>query len=96
MKDYVQTVSDNGGVHTNSGIPNKAFHDLAIELGGNSWEKAGRIWYETLRSPRVKPNATFTEFAACSVAKAGRLYGSDSAEAKAVKGSWHGVGIDVD
>ena len=96
MKDYVHTVSDNGGVHTNSGIPNKAFHDLAVELGGNSWEKAGRIWYETLRSPRVKQNATFNEFASCSVAKAGRLYGSDSAEAKAVRDSWHGVGIDVD
>ena len=33
MKDYVRTQSDNGGVHINSGIPNKAFYELAIALG---------------------------------------------------------------
>jgi Zn-dependent metalloprotease len=34
MKDYVQTTSDNGGVHTNSGIPNRAFvWCLAWSLG---------------------------------------------------------------
>ena len=26
MKDYVKTSADNGGVHLNSGIPNKAFY----------------------------------------------------------------------
>ena len=26
MRDYVDTTDDNGGVHINSGIPNRAFH----------------------------------------------------------------------
>ena len=44
MKDYVKTSDDNGGVHINSGIPNRAFYLAAIELGGHSWDKAGQIW----------------------------------------------------
>ena len=46
MDDYVQTMSDNGGVHINSGIPNKAFAELGLRLGGPAWERAGRIWYD--------------------------------------------------
>jgi Zn-dependent metalloprotease len=57
MRDFVQTFTDNGGVHINSGIPNHAFYRVATKLGGSAWEKAGRIWYETLRDPRLRPNA---------------------------------------
>lgn len=32
MKDYIQTKEDNGGVHLNSGIPNRAFY-LAATAG---------------------------------------------------------------
>jgi Zn-dependent metalloprotease len=95
MKDYVHTMSDNGGVHTNSGIPNKAFADLALKLGGHAWEKAGRIWYETLRDPRVRPNATFHQFAGRTLATAGRLFGVGSAEANAVEACWKGVGVSA-
>src|SRR5678815_4747497 len=49
MKDYVNTISDNGGVHINSGIPNHAFYVVATELGGFAWEKAGKIWYVALK-----------------------------------------------
>ncbi|MDX6718248.1 MAG: hypothetical protein QOJ63_502 [Solirubrobacteraceae bacterium] len=95
MKDYVTTMSDNGGVHTNSGIPNKAFADLALKLGGHSWEKAGRIWYETLRDPRVRANATFRQFAGRTTATARRLYGTGSGEANAVVACWKGVGVSA-
>lgn len=64
MDGYVQTTDDNGGVHLNSGIPNKAFADLAVGLGGNAWGQAGTIWYEALRDPRLRANATFAQFAA--------------------------------
>ena len=50
---------DNGGVHINSGIPNHAFYLVATELGGNAWEKAGAIWYATLRDSRLQPTARF-------------------------------------
>ncbi|HSW88452.1 MAG TPA: M4 family metallopeptidase [Candidatus Saccharimonadales bacterium] len=48
MEDFVQTADDNGGVHINSGIPNHAFALAAVAIGGYAWEKAGKIWYETL------------------------------------------------
>ncbi len=47
MDDFVRTFEDNGGVHINSGIPNRAFYLAATALGGRSWKKAGRIWNAT-------------------------------------------------
>ena len=93
MKDYVNTMSDNGGVHTNSGIPNHAFYLAAVAIGGNAWEKAGRIWYETLSDPHLKPNSRFRTFAKLTVSNAGKLFGVASAEAKAVHDAWHQVGV---
>ncbi len=64
MDDYIRTFEDNGGVHINSGIPNRAFYLAAAALGGHAWEKAGRIWYDTLRdqslSGRSKRHASST------------------------------------
>ena len=42
MDDYVDTQDDNGGVHINSGIPNRAFVLAADAIGGNAWDAAGR------------------------------------------------------
>jgi Zn-dependent metalloprotease len=91
MADYVRTSADNGGVHTNSGIPNHAFYLAAVALGGYAWEKAGRIWYETLRDKRLKPTATFRQFAHSTVANAALLFGT--AERRAVVEAWEAVGI---
>ena len=41
MDDFVTTDSDNGGVHLNSGIPNRAFALAAIAVGGPAWESVG-------------------------------------------------------
>lgn len=45
---------DNGGVHINSGIPNRAFVLAAKALGGFSWEVAGKIWYASLTDPKLR------------------------------------------
>jgi Zn-dependent metalloprotease len=95
MDDYVRTFEDNGGVHINSGIPNKAFYLAATALGGYAWEKAGRIWYGTLRDQRLKPNATFRSFSRLTVSSAVRLYGGGSEEEQAVRDAWNGVGLQV-
>lgn len=95
MDDFVRTFEDNGGVHINSGIPNRAFCLTALAIGGNAWEKAGRIWYETLRDPRVRPNTGFIRFAKLTHANAVRLYSHTSSEAEAVKDSWAQVGITI-
>jgi Zn-dependent metalloprotease len=41
MRDFVVTEDDNGGVHINSGIPNRAFYETAMRIGGNAWDKPG-------------------------------------------------------
>lgn len=93
MDDYVQTGSDNGGVHINSGIPNHAFYQLATELGGNAWERAGRIWYDTLTGGTLKPDADFAAFAGATVASAVSLFGDGGAEQEAVLKCWSQVGV---
>lgn len=95
MRDYVRTWEDNGGVHINSGIPNRAFYQVASRLGGYAWEKAGRIWYEALRDPRLKPDTNFIDFARITVMAATRLYGAGSAEETAVQDAWGEVDIKV-
>jgi hypothetical protein len=89
MDDYVETTDDNGGVHTNSGIPNKAFYLAATALGGNSWDGAGAIWYDALTSG-LDPDTDFAGFAAATVAAAKNV--SPEAEA-AVTEAWTSVGV---
>jgi Zn-dependent metalloprotease len=92
MKDYVQTTSDNGGVHTNSGIPNRAFALVAKAIGGNSWEKAGKIWYVTL-TERLTGTADFAKCATETVSVARDLFPEDSSIAAKVAKAWADVGV---
>ncbi len=94
MTGYVNTREDDGGVHINSGIPNRAFYLVATALGGNAWERAGRIWYDTLTGPGLPGSVDFAGFAAATVRSARRRYGAGSAEERAVVAGWAGVGID--
>lgn len=96
MKDYMELTIfvDNGGVHINSGIPNKAFYILACELGGNSWDVAGKIWIAAVSDPLVTRTATFKQFANATVRAAKKLFGADIA-AKTRK-SWLDVGLQID
>jgi len=93
MKNYVNTVSDNGGVHINSGIPNKAFYLAATAIGGQAWEKAGRIWYDTLLDAKLKPNTNFRAFAKLTLGNSNTLFGAASPQAKAVQTAWQSVGV---
>ncbi len=86
MDDYVQTQDDNGGVHLNSGIPNRAFHLAATAIGGSSWSGAGAIWYAALTGDAVGPDTDFAGFAAATVAAAGE-------HADAVSQAWETVGV---
>ncbi|QNE43008.1 M4 family metallopeptidase [Frigoribacterium sp. NBH87] len=93
MDDYVETTEDAGGVHLNSGIPNKAFHLVATALGGPAWERAGQVWYDAITSGDVSPTSTFAEFAAVTVAAAEARWGAGSSEARATTEGWRGVGV---
>ncbi len=92
---YIDTDDDNGGVHINSGIPNRAFALAATELGGFAWETVGRVWYDVLTSGRLRPDTDFRTFAAETARAARRLYGRTSHEARAVADGWASVGIEV-
>ena len=84
---------DNGGVHINSGIPNRAFYLTAVAVGGYAWEAAGHIWYEALKASGV--TTQFQEFAETTAAKADQLYGNGSAEQQAVIAAWKEVGLRI-
>jgi Zn-dependent metalloprotease len=93
VKDQYTGWADNGGVHINSGIPNRAFYLAAMEIGGYAWEKAGKIWYIALRD-RLRAKADFQKAADIITQVASELYGDGSLEHKAVKNAWKQVGIN--
>ena len=85
MDDYVDTTDDHGGVHLNSGIPNRAFQLAAVAIGGSAAEGAGRIWYAALTGG-LPSRSDFAGFAAATVAAAGE-------HAELVEEAWRTVGV---
>jgi hypothetical protein len=86
MDDYVETTDDDGGVHINSGIPNRAFHLAAASIGGSAAEGAGRIWYDALTSGAITATTDFAGFAEAVIAAAGE-------HTDAVADAWQQVGV---
>ncbi|WP_310529275.1 protealysin inhibitor emfourin [Nocardioides sp.] len=86
MDDFIVTGEDNGGVHLNSGIPNRAFQLAATAIGGASIEGAGQIWYAALTAGSLQPTADFAAFAAATIAAAGQ-------HSAAVTSAWQQVGV---
>jgi hypothetical protein len=95
MSSYVKTDQDNGGVHINSGIPNRAFVILARALGGHAWERAGLVWFGAVDDGPIKSKSPFRVFARRTLAKAKQLFRADPAVAKAVSTAWSQVGIKL-
>ena len=84
--------NDNGGVHINSGIPNRAFYLVATAIGGNAWEAPGQIWYQTL-TERLQPRSDFREAAEATVEAAADLFGAGGSQEQAVQKAWEEVGV---
>lgn len=57
MKGYYSGSSDNYGVHINSGIPNKVFYLISVEI---STKKSGLLWFETLKG--LASDTSFKQF----------------------------------
>ena len=93
MAHYVDTQDDNGGVHINSGIPNRAFVLAADAIGGNAWDAPGAIWYAVLSGDGIKADCDFATFAGLTVAAAATAHGDGSAEQEAVRSAWEQVGV---
>jgi hypothetical protein len=89
MAGYVDTTDDNGGVHINSGIPNRAFQLAATAIGGPSWEVAGQVWWHALTSG-LPADTDFAGFAAATVTAAQAVAPT---AVDAVSQAWATVGV---
>ncbi|WP_205503696.1 M4 family metallopeptidase [Rufibacter psychrotolerans] len=82
---------DDGGVHVNSGIPNKAFY-LFATAPGMTKDKAGRVYYRALTLYLTRLSQ-FTDLRYAVVQAATDLYGATSGEVTAAKNAFTSVGI---
>ena len=92
LPDDGDPANDHGGVHINSGIPNRAFFLAATAIGGAAWEKPGRIWYVTL-TEGLRSRSEFQEAAEATVEVAGKLFGDGGDEQVKVHSAWQQVGV---
>jgi Zn-dependent metalloprotease len=83
--------ADWGGIHINSGIPNRAFYEAAIRFGGYSWEKAAQVWYNALTGGTLPGTATFAQMRAVTANAARTLF--DTSAEQIVKDAWAAVGV---
>jgi bacillolysin len=81
---------DWGGVHTNSGIPNKAFYLVASTINDNS--KTSKIYYRALTT-YMTATSQFVDARTALLQAATDLYGANGAEYTAVANAFTQVGI---
>jgi Zn-dependent metalloprotease len=93
FRNYANTNEDRGGVHTNSGIPNRAFFLVAKQLGGYAWDEAGQIWYQALH--RFRRDTDFAAAATITYQVAGELFGTGARQQQAVQNAWEEIGVRV-
>ncbi|MFH1927635.1 MAG: M4 family metallopeptidase [Chloroflexota bacterium] len=86
--DWVKTCGDQEGVHINSGIPNKAYYNIATSIGK---DKAEHIFYRTL-TVYLGYQSTIEDARRLSMRSAMDLY--SSSERDAVAAGWAAVGVD--
>jgi len=80
---------DWGGVHINSGIPNKAAYNIASNIG---MDKTAKIYYRAL-TQYMHPDTNFQQAAYCLVQAAADLYGKGSNEITVIKNSFASTGV---
>lgn len=92
MSEYVNSANtqagDWGGVHTNSGIPNKAVYNTVKKIGK---AKAEKIYYRAL-TYYLTSNAQFKDAKEALAQSAEDLYGSS--EKASVEKAWEEVGVE--
>jgi len=89
MTEYYTGNQDNGGVHVNSGIPNRAFYLAATDIGK---DKAEQIYYRALET-YLTVSSQFIDLRLAVIQSATDLHGDTSPEVTAVKNAFDTVGI---
>jgi Zn-dependent metalloprotease len=95
-------LDDNGGIHFNAGIANKAFyllakggsHHLGGSMTGIGTDQAARIWFTALTS-YMTSRTDFVGARNATELAAAALHGSGSAQEQAVAAAWCLVGVGV-
>ena len=97
--------SDNGGVHSNSGIANHAFYLMVVGgthrlsgvtvtgIGFPNRERAERVFYRAFTT-MLPASATFALARAATIQAARDLYGAGSPDEAAITQAWHAVGVN--
>jgi Zn-dependent metalloprotease len=86
MDQYKKVRADNGGVHLNSGIPNRAFALLCEATEEPSWGRPLAMWRRAMQD--LGPRSTFRQLAAATWTHSGGLN-------PAVREAWAKVGISI-
>ena len=90
---------DNGGVHTNSGVQNRWFFLLSqggtqngVAVAGIGFDNAIRVAYRTL-TVYLTSTSNYAAARAGSIRAANDLFGTCSAQTRAVTNAWAAVGV---
>jgi bacillolysin len=91
MSEYQNLASnqDNGGVHVNSGIVNRAFYLYATAV---TKDKAERVYYRAL-TQYLTSNSQFIDCRLAVIQAATELYGANSFEVQSARSAFDGVQI---
>ena len=93
MSEFIYTQEDEGGVHVNSSIPNRAFYLLAAGLDGAiGLRDAERIFYRALTVHLVR-NSQFVDARLACIQAAEELFGSESIQARKTAEAFDAVEI---
>ena len=91
--------SDNGGVHTNSGIANYAFYLMAkggtaggVTVTGMNADNAAKVWYRAL-TVYMTSGTTFAGARTATLNAATDLFGGSSSQYAAASNAWCAVGV---
>ena len=90
VADYVDTDKDHGGVHTNSGIPNKAYVNMVEGIGRDASQ---HIVYDAV-TRHLDSDSGFEDFRSACLQSAQDRYGKDSDEYRGVDAAFAAVGLD--
>ena len=90
VDDWSCQTSDSYGVHTNSGITNKAYYLIATAI---SKGKSEQIFYRTL-TRYLSQNSSLEDARAAAIQSAADIYGAGSAEYNQVVAGFNAVGLD--
>jgi len=96
--------SDNGGVHTNSGVANYWYYLVSVggngtndngdayDVSGIGIDKAGKIVYRA-ESVYMTSSTNYADARSYTIQAAKDLYGAGSAEEQTVTNAWYAVGV---